>query len=718
MRGGTMTPTETVLSALRDLGHNPKSTHDGWLCCCPAHEDRTPSLSIKVGDDGCALVHCHAGCSIDSICEALKLTKAELFTHNNTVNAQRNPKVQATPKQPPKLFGSAKAALEELEKRKGKRSANWVYRNAKGEPVGIIARWDKSEGGKEIRPISRSDDGKSWISGGMTLPRPLYRLTELLAAPASVLVYVVEGEKAADAAVSLGIVATTSPHGSKSAGKADWSPLSGRSVVILPDNDDAGEAYANDVATLAQQAGATAVRIVRLVELWAEMPKGGDIADLLAHYAKSDKSGEQLRSDVETLVGRSVEANAPTVTDGAPMIVRLCDVQPEQVEWLWHGRIALGKLTLIAGDPGLGKSFLTLDMAARVSTGRDWPDCTNKMGAGGVVLLNAEDGIADTIRPRLDAAGADVKQIIAVEAISIVRDNLRTDQRTFDLSQDINALELAIQSVAHCRLVVIDPVTAYLGGVDSHKNAEIRGLLAPLGALATRHGVAVVAVTHLNKSNGGPAIYRAMGSLAFAAAARAAWAVTKDKGDEKRRLFLPIKNNIAPNTGGLAYRIDGLSTGGASVAWEPDPVIESADDALSGDRTNGGEATELDDAANWLREQLSEGSRRTTDVERDAKEAGYSSGTLRRAKARIGAAAVKSAYGGAWEWTLPTPTQSDQPSKAINQGAHSLQDERLRENTAKTYEKPAETPKALKSQGMSAFDERLGSEAVTDWVEV
>ena len=85
---------------------------------------------------------------------------------------------------------------------------------------------------------------------------------------------------------------------------------------------------------------------------------------------------------------------------------------------------------------------------------------------------------------------------------------------------------------------------------------------------------------------------------------------------------------------------------------------------------------------------------------------------------RLLAAAVKSAYGGAWEWTLPTPTQSDQPSKAINQGAHSLQDERLRENTAKTYEKPAETPKALKSQGMSAFDERLGSEAVTDWVEV
>ncbi len=303
MRGGTMTPTETVLSALRDLGHDPKHARDGWQCRCPAHEDRTPSLSIKVGDDGCALVHCHAGCSFDSICAALKLTKAELFTHNNTVNAQRNPKVRATPKQPPKLFGSAKAALEELEKRKGKPSAKWVYLNANGDLVGIIVRWNMSEGGKEIRPISRSDDGKSWISGGMTLPRPIYRLPELLAAPASALVYVVEGEKAADAAVSLGVVATTSPHGSKSAGKADWSPLSGRSVVILPDNDDAGDAYANDVATHAQLAGATAVRIVRLVELWAEMPKGGDIADLVEHR----------KDDLEAM-RREIEAIQPTTT--------------------------------------------------------------------------------------------------------------------------------------------------------------------------------------------------------------------------------------------------------------------------------------------------------------------------------------------------------------------------------------------------------------------
>jgi hypothetical protein len=211
-----------------------------------------------------------------------------------------------------------------------------------------------------------------------------------------------------------------------------------------------------------------------------------------------------------------------------------------------------------------------------------------------VVLLSAEDGVADTIRPRLDAAGADVTRIVALEAIRAVSGTGRESARTFDLSRDLPALESAIRSVEGCRLVVIDPVTAYLGGVDSHKNAEIRGLLAPLGAIAERHRVAVVAVTHLNKSGGGPAIYRAMGSLAFAAAARAAWAVSKDKDDPRRRLLLPIKNNIAPDTGGLAYRIEPLGVGGCPVvAWEPDAVNVSADDALAGDRDEGREGRRL-----------------------------------------------------------------------------------------------------------------------------
>ena len=361
----------------------------------------------------------------------------------------------------------------------------------------------------------------------------------------------------------------------------------------------------------------------------------------------------------------------PARLDGEPVLVPLAQVQPESVAWLWPGRIALGKLTLIAGDPGLGKSFTTLDVAARVSRGAAWPDAPDASTTpGGVVLLSAEDGVADTIRPRLDAAGADVSRIVALEAVRSVGSNGRESARAFDLSRDLPALEAAIKAVDGCRLVVIDPVTAYLGGVDSHKNAEIRGLLAPLAALAAKHNLAIVAVTHLNKAQGGPAIYRSMGSLAFAAAARAAWVVTKDKDDPARRLLLPVKNNLAPDVGGLAYRIGPVGVRGApAVAWEPDPVSLTADEALAGDRGEACGRTERDDAADWLREFLADGPRPAADVEREAREAGFTFSTLRRAKAAIGVKSLKQAFGGHWEWAL-RPEDAQPPRMRSDRCSH------------------------------------------------
>jgi putative DNA primase/helicase len=233
-----------------------------------------------------------------------------------------------------------------------------------------------------------------------------------------------------------------------------------------------------------------------------------------------------------------------------PVTVCLANVQPEPLHWLWPGRIPLGKLTLIAGDPGLGKSFVTLDVAARVSSGTPWPDLPDEETASGsVILLSAEDDLADTIRPRLDAAGADAARVVALKGVLLPESAGVTH---FSLAMDIPQLEEVILQVEDVRLVVIDPVTAYLGRADGHKNAEIRGLLAPLAELASAHRVSVVCVTHLNKAAGTKALYRAMGSLAFAAAARAVWLVTRDKDDPARRLMLPAKMNLAPEVTGLA----------------------------------------------------------------------------------------------------------------------------------------------------------------------
>lgn len=670
-------PVEKVLAALSEHGLQARKAGAGWSCRCPAHEDGNPSLSIRTGRYGRALVHCHAGCTADAVCGSIGLRLGDLFNHDENQRTGRTAEcgasvtARATARKAARnagsgdgdaeVFPTASDAVADWEMKLGRHSVSHQYYNADGDLVGQVVRWNTPEG-KVIRPVSLNAAGTGWVKRGMLEPRPLHALPELLALPKASRIYVTEGEKAADAARSIGLSATTSPHGSESASKADWSTLSGCEVVVLPDHDSAGEKYAADVARLVMASGAKAVRIVRLVELWAGMPKGGDMADLVENRGGD---GATIKAELETLIEKTRESiPEQRPIDGAPVIVRLSEVRPEPVSWLWPGRIALGKLTLIAGDPGLGKSFLTLDMAARVSRGRAWPDDPGvEILPGGVVLLSAEDGVADTIRPRLDSAGADISRIVALEAIQSVGGNGLESARMFDLSRDLPALELAIRSVGGCRLVVIDPVTAYLGGVDSHKNADIRGLLAPLSAIAERHRVAIVAVTHLNKSGGGPAIYRTMGSLAFAAAARAAWAVTKDKDDPRRRLLLPIKNNLAPDTGGLAYRIEARGINGCPVVvWEPDAVQLSADDALAVHHEDAGERTERDDAAEWLAAQLAHGSRPARDMERDAKDAGYSLATIRRAKAAIGVKSIKSAFGGHWEWGLPDPSQDAQQS--------------------------------------------------------
>ena len=244
------TPTELVLSNIPDA----KQSGSGWSAPCPAHKDRNPSLSITEGDEGRVLLHCHAGCSAEAITETLGLKMSDLMPPTASTSAQiaktrENPQLRMRDDRrqvaEKKTYPTEIAAVADLERRHGARSETWTYHDAGGEPVGLVVRWDRSDGKKDIRPVSKN--GQEWTTGGMAEPRPLYCLPDLGDAKR---VCVCEGEKAADAARSIGLVATTSAHGSGSARKADWSPLAGRNVVILPDNDDAGAKYADDVATI------------------------------------------------------------------------------------------------------------------------------------------------------------------------------------------------------------------------------------------------------------------------------------------------------------------------------------------------------------------------------------------------------------------------------------------------------------------------------------
>jgi len=333
----------------------------------------------------------------------------------------------------------------------------------------------------------------------------------------------------------------------------------------------------------------------------------------------------------------------------APVLVRLSDVQAEDVRWLWPGRIALGKVTLVVGDPGLGKSFLALDTAARVSQGMAWPDDpSSKAPLGSTVLLTAEDGLADTVRPRLDSAGADSCRIVALKAVKARSSDGKEILDQFSLERDLAELEQAVRATDGCNLVIIDPISAYLGDVDSHNNAAVRRLIAPLAELASRCKVAVLCVTHLNKASGTQAIYRAMGSLAFVAAARAVWAVAKDRENPERRFFLPLKNNLGQDVRGLAYSIvDG------KVAWESASVDISADAALAWVAEGEGRS-EVDHAAAWLEVCLADGPMAAKEVLAGAKENGIAEKTVRRAQALLKIKPQKDGMNGGWVWNLPS----------------------------------------------------------------
>jgi putative DNA primase/helicase len=343
-----------------------------------------------------------------------------------------------------------------------------------------------------------------------------------------------------------------------------------------------------------------------------------------------------------------------------PVFVEMAKVERTETRWLWPGKIPLGKLTLLAGDPELGKSFLTVDMAARITRGLPWPDGTESI-SGSVIFMNAEDELEDTVCPRLEKAGADLEKCSALAAARSEEDGL---VHPLSLGHDLAVLREALQAKPDCRLVVIDPISAYLGPIDGNSNTEVRGLLFPLAQLAAEHQVAVVAVTHLNKSGMGQAIYRAIGSLAFVAAARSAWVVVRDPHDANRQLFLNAKSNLASKFPGLAYRFKAESKLAiATIDWETNPIEQSVDEVLRMAKGFNTAAQEYRDgehyASTWLRERLSNGPLTRDDVfARWARPFGMSDPQVYRAAQRLGVAKVKTGLSNTWMWALPEHTDA------------------------------------------------------------
>ena len=228
-------------------------------------------------------------------------------------------------------------------------------------------------------------------------------------------------------------------------------------------------------------------------------------------------------------------------------------VQSESVEWLWEKRIALGKITIFASDPGKGKSLASNDISARISRGGSFPDGTPAV-QGDALFLTAEDGRADTIRPRLEAHGADLARVHFISGTQVTRPDGSSAESHFNLERDIEKLDEAIAALPELRLLVIDPINAYMGLTDTHRDSDVRRILTPLAELAERRRVAVILIMHLKKSETS-AMLAVSGSIGFVAAARCVWGFGEDPTLPGYRIMVPIKNSLAPMGDGIGYRI-------------------------------------------------------------------------------------------------------------------------------------------------------------------
>lgn len=562
-----MSADQTILR-LREKLHveRERRTERGdpaWDARCPAHHDSHASLVFGPGRDdetgdlnGKTVVHCHAGCSTSDVLDAIGMDLADL---------QGEPHIVAT-----------YPYLDE--------DGIWLY---------TVQRWEPKD--------FRVDPGLP-----PTSQRRLYHSEWLRAARTEGRrVWIVEGEKDADAMAKAGEIAVCGAGG---AGK--WlapytDQLAGLDVTVVADDDEPGRKHARTVAR-ALDGKASSVTIC--------LPTyGKDISDHLA-------AGYGLDKVVPLSINPDME------------IHRADQLVERPVAWLWPGFLPMGKLVLIDGDPGDGKSVMTCDLAARLSRGGTLPDGTRSpLGPISSVMISAEDDPEDTIKPRLRVAGADLRRITLITGGS-------AENSPFDLGTDLDALEAHITE-NKIGLCVIDPLMAFLPGtVDTHRDADVRRALHPLSRMAMRTGCVILIVRHMTKGRT-KAITAGGGSIGIIGAARVGYMIAPHPEDESQRVMSCVKINVARRPEPLAYKIVPCpeTPDAPMIEWSEDRPEISAQDLIDGVAALD-EREARSDARGFLANLLEENPTRGVkwvDVIRAGKKEGHSDSTLRRVRSQL-----------------------------------------------------------------------------------
>ena len=301
-------------------------------------------------------------------------------------------------------------------------------------------------------------------------------------------------------------------------------------------------------------------------------------------------------------------------------LINMADVESKNVEFLWYPYIPYGKITIIQGDPGEGKTTAVLRIAALLTKGEMLPEDKQEREPINVIYQTAEDGLADTVKPRLEAAGADCSRILVI------------DESAENLSMLDSRIEEALKETG-AKLIILDPIQAYLGSnVDMHRANEIRPVMKHLGNIAEKYGCAIILIGHMNKASGSKSTYRGLGSIDFQATARSVLIVGRIKDDPTCRVIVHDKSSLAPEGPSIAFRLD------KDNGFEWEGIIDiTVDELLSGEQ----KTSKLNKAKDFLKSYLADGPKAYNDIEVEAAENGIKSRTLYTAKDELGVASKK-----------------------------------------------------------------------------
>ena len=557
----------------------------------------------------------------------------------------------------------------------------FIYENQDGEFLHARPRFrNPLTGNKWIRALSF--DGTKPVYKMPEYPngKPLYNLPKIKDAD---VVYFVEGEKVAAWLGRIGLVATTC-GGAQDHDKADLTPLRGKTVYLWPDFDEAGKKHMQAVKSLLIELGCT----THLIDIDAlGLPPKGDAFDYLkAHHAGifNNPSAEVLKAAKDAVLGLALvakieaenlikpetqrETKPSTAIAKKPQpeikvnLINGADIKMRPITWLWDMWLPSGKLTMLGGAGGTGKTTLALGLASTITTGGIFPDHSRYCGKSNVLIWSSEDDPEDVLMPRLMAMGADRTRIYILTGST--EDGKR---RGFDPVADIEVLKQAINNVGGVALIIIDPIVGMVKGNMNNAN-EVRQSLDPLVEFAQDQQCAIIGISHLGKgSQGKDPAERLLGSQAFTALPRMVWVTVTNK-ETQDRVLVRAKTNISPKDGGFTYsieqkEIDGIHT--SIVMWK-DAVEGYAHDILSdaesidedGEDAYGTE-TDRDFAKQFLTDILGSQDRIGNEVKSEAKDADISAATLRRASEELGIKKYKSITLGKYVWSLRNSTEKE-----------------------------------------------------------